>query len=180
MKAAQATGPGPRRGDGMPARRAAWLTALGLLFAAAPLQAAPCPDLSPDEALALLNTERARGAVCAAAAPPLDWHPQLARAALRQAQWMALGGPLQHQGPEGEGLRERVQREAATARAAPFGRLVENLARGQRSLPEALTAWRDSAAHCANLFDARVSHAGLACSVGADRRPVWVLVLGRP
>jgi len=152
------------------------MAALPALAAAGP--GSVCPELDTAAVLQQINTLRAAGAACAPPSQPVGWHAVLATAALDQAQWLAQGGPLTHEGPQGQSLRVRVQESDASS--LRFVRLAENLARGQPDLPAVLHAWRDSAAHCVNLLDARVSLAGLACRPGRDGRLVWVLILGRP
>ena len=105
----------------------------------------------------------------------MGWNPLLARAAQRQADWLARAGLLMHAGPRGESLATRV-----AAVGYRHGRISENLAAGQDGVKGAVRAWEASASHCRSLADPRVTETALACATGQDGEPVWVMLLGRP
>jgi uncharacterized protein YkwD len=140
----------------------------------------PCAAAGAAAAVQAVSRARAPGARCGergsfAPAAALAWNAQLEAVARQQAQWMADYGMLVHTGRGGETLGQR-----ASALGYRFARIAENLAQGQDSLAAALDAWTKSDGHCANLFDPAVSEMALACVPGADGRPMWVLILGRP
>jgi len=139
-----------------------------------------CATLQNAAATDWVNSARAKGASCGSrgaqpAAPPLVWNEVLHTAAQRQAQWLAKNGALAHTGPHGETLRER-----AAAAGYVYVRIAENVAQGQRSVPQVLAGWTASESHCLNLFDSTVTEMALACAPGRDGRPYWALLLGRP
>ena len=158
----------------------------GLLLACAPLwptalQAQDaCDGVAPTPVLQQVNAARARGLRCGSDAPlqpsgALAWSPQLARAAQQQADWLARHGALVHIGPRGESLGARVA--AAGYRHA---RVAENLAAGQQGVLGAVRAWAASPLHCRTLVDPGFTETALACAMGPDGEPFWVLLLGRP
>ena len=105
----------------------------------------------------------------------VNWNNALERAAINQATWLADLGSLVHTGPAGQRVGAR-----ATEAGYRFLRVTENLALGQTSLAQAITAWQASESHCNNLFDQRVTEMALACVPARDGRPVWVMILGKP
>jgi len=161
-------------------RRSAPL-ALSLVLCAPPAGAGDfCAAVTPAIALAQVNSVRALGGRCDArgtfaATASLTWSPALERAAQQQADWLAAHDELVHTGPQGQTLAQR-----ATEAGYRPARVTENLAHGQADVAAVVTAWTGSESHCANLYDAAVSEMALACRPGADGRPLWVLVLGRP
>jgi uncharacterized protein YkwD len=152
---------------------------MALVVATAPASAA-CPPPDLDAALAAANQLRAAGAMCGsrgafAPAAPLRSHASLQQMAERHASWLAARGELAHTGEGGANLARRAQ-----GAGYAFSRVSENLGLGQADAPAALQAWLASAGHCANLLDAQVSEAGLACAPTAAGRPLWVMVFARP
>ncbi len=174
----QAHPPPPRH----PAARAAGL-ALGVLAlaAAAPAPAGTgCEQLQPEAVIERLNALREAGGVCGergAFGPrlALRWHERLQHTAQDHARWIAQRRALDHYGENGRTLGQRAQLAGYA-----WKRITENLAAGQRDLDTALREWSASPGHCANLFDDRVSEAGLACARDARGLPYWVLVLALP
>ena len=160
-------------------------TLLGLAVLVQTLQPAQAVDQSCssfDRAAAVeaINALRERGALCTAGDAPLSgaalrWNERLAQAANAQASWLALQDTLLHRGPQGQVLAERT-REAGYR----FARVTENLGHAQGSVAQVLASWTASPAHCANLFDARVTEMALACVPSASGRPVWVMLYARP
>lgn len=116
-----------------------------------------------------------RAATAASAAPMLAWSQRLERAADAHAAWLASSGHFEHSDAGGQTVGDR-----ALAAGYRYARLNESLAWGPRDIAEVIAAWAASPEHCANLVDAAVSEMALACRPGADGRPVWVLVMGRP
>jgi uncharacterized protein YkwD len=150
------------------------------MAAGAPLGVlAQCP-VQAAAVVAAINAQRARGANCGArgvfqGAPPLAWHGTLLRVAEAQALFLATRDDLRHTGAGGEGLGTR-----ALEAGYRYRRIGETLAHGQPTFEEALSGWLASDAHCSTLHHAAYTEMAAACRPGADGRPLWVLVLGRP
>lgn len=116
---------------------------------------------------------------------------------------LAETGHFGHEGPDGSGLAERV-----SAIPLDLCGFAENLARGQRSVGEALAGWVQSDGHRRNLFDpdlglvgfglaplpvsspkspmqplgslsALSSAVSMGSASGGEQRFVWVQVFGR-
>ena len=101
----------------------------------------------------------------------LGWSAALERAAQGHADDMARRGYFSHTSPEGTELGARV---AQTGYAACLW--AENIAKGQRSVAEVMTAWMGSAGHRRNILKRDATEVGLARASGN----VWVMVLARP
>lgn len=131
-------------------------------------------------ALDRINAARQTGARCGAAtqppAGPLAWSAALAEASASHAQDMAERNQLAHAGRDGSQGSDRLRRAGYDWR-----RWAENLGAGRRAtLDDMLRQWLASPGHCANLMQAEVLHAGLACVVNPDQRVFWVLELAAP
>lgn len=127
-----------------------------------------------------INAARQAGAQCGAAAQapagPISWSAALADASAVHAQDLALRNELAHAGRDGSQGSDRLRRAGYAWR-----RWAENLGAGRRaSLDDMLRQWLASPGHCANLMQAELLHAGLACVVNADQRVYWVLELAAP
>lgn len=127
----------------------------------------------------LLAEARARQRRCGfqmfAAAGPLQWNDDLARAARAHSADMAATGQLSHTGSRGEDLGQRVRNAGYQPRA--WG---ENVAYGQPDPEAALAAWLDSPGHCRNIMDPAYREFGAGRAAGSDGRPYWTLVLAAP
>lgn len=101
--------------------------------------------------------------------------PELMRLARQHAQAMAAHNVLGHN--VGAPFEERVRRSSLRARF-----VAENVAAGQRTLAEALAAWRDSPGHRANLLAPEVTRIGIgmARAPGSQYRVFWALILASP
>lgn len=112
---------------------------------------------------AMLNTARAqqgRG--------PLREDARLSRAARAHAQDMVANGYFSHTGANGSDLSDR-------ARAAGYGCVAaENIAWGQKSEADVMTAWMNSPGHRRNILLGDVVDFGIG---SADTH--WVMLLGR-
>ena len=157
-----------------------------LLLACAPLGPAAlqaqeaCDGVAPAPVLQQVNASRAKSLRCGGDGPlqssgALVWSPTLARAAQQQADWLAQHGPLVHTGPAGETVGMRV-----AAVGYRYVRVGENLAAGQDGIVGAVRAWEASPSHCRTLLDPLFTETALACAMGPDGEPFWVLLLGRP
>ncbi|MGR6466865.1 CAP domain-containing protein [Rhizobium sp. PAMB 3182] len=119
------------------------------------------------EALPLVNELRAKSGL-----PPLaiDRHAQAA--ALDQARRMARAGEMQHNIGFGADFGKRMKGQDVQLPAA------ENIASGQRSTEDAVTAWINSPKHLKNMLG---SYKGLGVAVARNsasgNRPYWSMVL---
>jgi uncharacterized protein YkwD len=143
------------------------------------LPAVPCPR-DAEMVLEQVNAARSLGAVCGnrgafGEAPPLAWQERLLTMAQQHASYLVSIAQLRHTGPQGETVGPRAQQVGYR-----YQRVGENLAHGQRDLPQALREWTASESHCAALYNPVYTEMALACMPARDGRPLWVLVLGRP
>jgi uncharacterized protein YkwD len=157
------------------------------LGAAAPPMASgsslePCGDGPQAQVVvARLNALRRDGdapcAMAAAVLPPLAWEARLASSAQQQAADLAQRDLLSHRDAQQRSFGTRLRDAGYAARGAG-----ENLAAGQASLDDALTAWLASPAHCANLMRSDFRDVGLACVQrrGSRHERFWVAHLGAP
>lgn len=127
-----------------------------------------------------INAARLAGARCGAHAQPpagpISWSANLAEASASHAQDMAERNELAHAGRDGSQGSDRLRRAGYDWR-----RWAENLGAGRRAtLDDMLRRWLASPGHCANLMQAELLHAGLACVTNADQRVYWVLELAAP
>ena len=160
--------------------------ALGMSVAAAASVAEvdgvrPCADaVAMQHWVEQLNTLRAAGAPCAAAATdalPLRWNTRLAESALAQAVDLARRDTISHEDSAHRSFKQRVQSVGYPLRSA-----AENLAVGQREFEGTLDDWLASAGHCAALMTPGYSDVGLACVErrGTRYQRFWVAHLGTP
>ncbi|MET3582361.1 uncharacterized protein YkwD [Mesorhizobium robiniae] len=106
---------------------------------------------------------------------PLVADPQLEKAALQQAGYMARGGRMTHTTGWGKGFASRVKGNGITGAAA------ENIAEGRFDQQKLFDIWMNSAGHRRNMLDPRFTRFGLAyVRDGRDSsRRYWSLVLGK-
>ncbi|MFN4310579.1 MAG: CAP domain-containing protein [Ferrovibrio sp.] len=107
---------------------------------------------------------------------PLGWSGRLAQAAASHAVDLQRCGKLAHEGCDGSGLPQRLDRAAYRYRAA-----AENLALCACDAEGVVRLWLDSEGHRRNLLNPAVTELGADTRVdtGDPRRALWVLVLGR-
>jgi uncharacterized protein YkwD len=114
---------------------------------------------------------------CAAGAPPLAWHPLLARVAQQHAQDMALHAYFSHVDRQGRGVGERLMAAGYVYRWAG-----ENISGGHAGIDQVFTGWMGSAEHRANILHAEYAQMGLGYHfVEPDSRHLghyWVQVFG--
>jgi uncharacterized protein YkwD len=151
------------------------------LLLARPLLA---PDLVDWESagktiLELSNAARAEPRRCGnkrmAAAPPLSWAPELGQASLAHSRDMADKNYFSHRSPSGSHVGERVERQGYKGR-----KVGENIAAGQGSPGQAVSAWLSSPSHCASLMSGDFSEMGAAYAVNPDSDGTiyWTQALG--
>jgi uncharacterized protein YkwD len=78
---------------------------------------------------------------------PLRLNIALIRAATKHCTWMAQTGTMSHTGEGGSTVGERITAEGYLWRSCG-----ENIAQGQRSVTEVVTAWMNSPGHRANIL----------------------------
>jgi uncharacterized protein YkwD len=151
---------------------------------ARPLVRPPLPDPAQlrVELLTLVNQARATPRVCGAqsfgAAPPLAWNETLATAAVGHSRDMATKRYHSHKEADGSGPPER-----ATRAGYAWTRISENIASGQRTIEEVLTAWLGSPGHCANIMNPDMTEMGAAFDTNPaseNRTLYWTQMFGRP
>jgi Cysteine-rich secretory protein family len=103
-----------------------------------------------EQLFALANQARAE-----AGAPPLEWDPALAIAALRHCQRMAAEGPIAHRYGGEMSVSER-----ASAAGAHFSLIEENVALGDDPA-QIQDGWLHSPEHRANMLNPKVNHVGI-------------------
>ena len=101
--------------------------------------------------LELSNAERSR-----AGAPPLSLHPQLIAAAQHHTDLMVKHNQLTHQLPGEPKMGDRISQAGYRAGAS-----AENVAQGQSSPEEVMSAWMNSPGHRDNLLNPEFQHLGV-------------------
>lgn len=104
---------------------------------------------------------------------PLSPDPRLEKAAIRQAEYMASAGKMNHTTGWRRDFATRMKADGVAAPAA------ENLAHGRMSTQRVFEMWMASTGHRNNMLDARFTRYGLAYAPAADGRRYWALVLGK-
>lgn len=136
---------------------------------------------TPAELLALVNAQRAAGAVCGgelqAPAPPLQWHAAPEAAATEHLLDVAQQPALTHDGSDGSTVGGRLRRHGYV-----WGGVGENVAAGHTSAALTLQQWLQSPAHCRTLMQANYRHGAVVGRLvpGSKHVAYWVMVLARP
>jgi len=121
-----------------------------------------------------INAIRSEGCRCGAdqapAVPALRWNDQLAEAARRHADDMAVNRLYSHTGSDGSTVGMRAKDAGYS-----WSLVGENIAHGLTAPREVLQAWLDSPSHCKTLMAAEFTEMGLATQEG-----YWVQTLGLP
>jgi uncharacterized protein YkwD len=131
------------------------------------------------EVLRLTNAARAKPRTCGerqlGAAPPLRWANELGAAALVHSRDMAQRNYFDHRGSDGSDVGDRAKRAGY-----PWRRVGENVAAGQGSATQAVSAWLSSPSHCANLMNRDFAEMGAAYALntGSDSVIYWTQVFG--
>jgi uncharacterized protein YkwD len=109
-------------------------------------------------------------------APPLRWNDLLAAAAIAHSRDMAARNYFSHSAKNGNRVGDRAQREGYKWR-----RIGENIAAGQGSAEQAVSAWLSSPTHCANLMSRDFTEMGAAYALNSESEtPIyWTQVFGR-
>lgn len=133
------------------------------------------------EVLERTNAARAEPRTCGerrfGAAPPLAWAGKLGTTALAHSRDMAKKNFFRHRGSDGSMVAQRASREHYTWR-----QVGENIAAGQGSPEQVISAWLTSPTHCANIMEAGFTEMGAAYVVNPDSDGTiyWTQVFGTP
>lgn len=119
------------------------------------------------EVVRLTNLQRA-----AAGRSALSAHPLVGAAAVAHSQDQAARQRMGHTGSDGSDAGTRLTRAGFTWRA--WG---ENVAAGQRSARDVVTAWMNSAGHRTNMLSSSFTTIGIGVVTGADGARYWTMVL---
>lgn len=115
----------------------------------------PCPETlhaTERQICVLTNRERAKKG-----AGPVSWDASLAKVAMEHADDMFQRGYLSHTNPDGETMKDRLNRHAIR-----FGYAGENLAEGYTNGNDAITGWMNSSGHRENLLRPQFTRIGAA------------------
>jgi uncharacterized protein YkwD len=116
-----------------------------------------------NDLLTEVNAIRQKGCRCGnknyPAAPALTWNNRLELASNNHAVDMNTNRYFKHNSRNGDGFAERI-----SAAGYNWSRVGENIANGQRSVSEVVTAWRKSPSHCKNMMKAEYKEMGVARS----------------
>ncbi len=122
--------------------------------------------ITKDDVLWYMNSHRTQ---------PLVRDAKLDAAAQGHAEWMAKNGKMSHtQGWFGSGPADRV-----TAAGYRWRGVAENVAYGQRSEKEVVTAWYNSSGHRRNM-QGNYRHTGIGFAYGKNGLIYWVTVFANP
>lgn len=149
-----------------------WLSALFLVIISVLLGTLPAyADSSEQAVIDLTNAQRTQQGL-----PPLTVSPELTSAARSYALTLAQGNFFSHTGLDGSTFISRD--EAAGYRGWDY--LEENLAAGQTSPQQVVTAWLNSPEHRANLLSPRVHEIGVGhvYLAGSTYGNYWVQEFG--
>jgi uncharacterized protein YkwD len=132
--------------------------------------AQPDATLDADAAQALISSYRSSNGL-----PPVTIDPELMRLATEQAQAMAAKDKMDHDAKKP--FQDRMRKSGFDAAVA-----VENIAAGYHTLAEAISGWRDSPPHRANMLNADVTRMGIATAYApkSKYKVFWALILARP
>ena len=136
----------------------------------------PRRTVVPDDVqmvLSLVNAERAARGIA-----PVSLQGQLSQAARAHAADQFNRDcltQLSHTGTDGSNPGVRIARTGFSIRA-----WAENIACGQRSPAQVMTAWMNSSGHRRNILNASLTHIGISVSPDSDGRLYWVQVFATP
>ncbi|WP_431780253.1 sigma-70 family RNA polymerase sigma factor [Streptomyces chumphonensis] len=133
---------------------------------ATPQPPAPGPP-GGGQVVDLVNAERAR-----AGCGPVRHNDRLDTAAARHSADMAARDYFDHTDPDGDDPGDRIS--AAGYSWSTYG---ENIARGQQSASDVVTAWMDSPGHRANILNCSFEEMGVG-KHSASGGPWWTQVFG--
>jgi uncharacterized protein YkwD len=123
--------------------------------------------------VALVNRERARGAVCGnqrmRPAGPVQLDMQLTQAGQHHAQDMAWRNYFSHTGRDGRSPHQRIRATGHQARTTG-----ENIAAGNATAEATMRQWMTSPGHCRNIMNPRYDRLGVGYATGGHYSHYWV------
>lgn len=122
--------------------------------------------------LELTNAERRRAGL-----PELRQSAQLAQAAQLQSEQMGAASLIDHVIPGAQYPSPTDRLAAVNYRWEAYG---ENVAKGQRSGSEAVTAWMNSAGHRANILNPGYTEFGVGYALDGAGHPYYAQLFARP
>jgi uncharacterized protein YkwD len=146
----------------------------------APVTGGP-PASIQAQLLNAVNARRATGTTCGGswypAVPALSLQSQLTSAAQGHANDMATKNYFGHNGLDGSTPSSRINATGYRANA-----WAENIAAGQTSVDEVMSAWWSSTGHCQDFMANFVTQVGfgLAQNPSSTYRMYWVADMARP
>jgi uncharacterized protein YkwD len=139
--------------------------------------ASPSATTAPDanaafeaEVVAIVNTERAK-----AGCPAVTADDRLTAAARGHSADMAARDYFSHTTPEGVAFSTRI-----TNAGYRFSRAGENIAKGQRTPAEVMTAWMNSSGHKANILTCAFKNIGVGVVADARGTILWTQDFATP
>jgi uncharacterized protein YkwD len=131
--------------------------------------------------LSRINQARATSRICGStfykAAGAMSWNNRLTDAAASHAGDMAANDYFSHVSLDGRTFSQRI-----SATGYLWNAVGENIAAGQRTPEEVMTAWLESPGHCENIMNPAYTEVGVACisNQASLYKVYWAMELGRP
>ncbi|GAB3936512.1 CAP domain-containing protein [Mucilaginibacter myungsuensis] len=94
-------------------------------------------------------------------APPITWNPLLQKAAFGHARDMNDKRYFGHDSRDGRSIMTRIVQAGYYFKGFQDFTIGENIARGQQSIREVMTAWFQSEGHCKNLMNPKFKEVGV-------------------
>jgi uncharacterized protein YkwD len=122
-------------------------------------------------------SSRTCGSLTYAAAAPLRWNTKLFNAAAGHSADMAANNYFSHTSRDGRTFSQRI-----TNAGYAWSNAGENIAAGQTSVDQVMTAWVNSPGHCANLMNKNYTEVGVSCvkNDSSTYKYYWTMELARP
>jgi uncharacterized protein YkwD len=122
------------------------------------------------QVVSLTNLERSK-----VGCPALAVDPRLTAAAQAHSMDMAVRGYFDHDSPDGRTPFQRIGDAGY-----PFSIAAENIAAGQRTAPDVITGWMNSADHRANIVNCALTQIGVGYATGGSYGTYWTQDFGTP
>lgn len=132
----------------------------------APTQAPSGLSAMEQEVLALVNSERAKNGLSA-----LSWADDVAAVARAHSSDMINRGFFSHTNPDGESPFDRLKNNGISYRTA-----AENIAYGQKTPADVMSAWMNSSGHRANILNKNVTELGVGAVKNNNGTIYWTQV----
>lgn len=116
-----------------------------------------------EEVLALVNQERSKAGLS-----PLKMDWELQRVARKKSEDMANKGYFSHQSPTYGSPFDMMKQFGIS-----YSQAGENIASGQRTPKEVMTAWMNSSGHRANILKPEFTHIGVGMHKGGSYGTYW-------